>query len=539
MEGGIVAFGPDGGNAPDRQRALSKRAWGRRAGWDALYDEAYSLVLPNRKPGGAGKAKAPATQIFDMTGPNSAIHCAGEIQRQIIPASTPFVAETGPLVAGKLDATQKRVWDMQLNRIAQETYPYFKTGDFDTAVHEMCTDLTIGTGALLPMRGPSINEPLRFISIPQDELAILQDAWNRIWFVSWKRSIPRADIVDGFPKGKFTAEFRETAKKDPEAPVDLWQDFYRLPDGSWRFCVYVEKGDFIVQETTRTQPIAVLRFYRWPGEDLGRGPVLFTLPAIRTANKAQELALKAFAIQLLGIWGYRAGGTFNPDTVRIGPGEMWAMQSTGGMLGPDVQRLDPATGRVDLARMILPNMQSQIREALLDTRIYDDGGTPPAATEIAARVAQNNRVHIGAYGRLHREGIAVIVPRAMEILNEWKLLPQLMTFNELLVSIYVNSPMAAALKADELQASVNYWQLVQSVVGPERTPEKIHEGRFLDRARATMLVPPDIATTPDEEKAAAEATAQRQLAMVAAEGAVKAAPQIAQAALPAPQKQAA
>jgi hypothetical protein len=47
--------------------------------------------------------------------------------------------------------------------------------------------------------------------------------------------------------------------------------------------------------------------------------VLFALPTIKTVNKAQELTLKAAAIQLLGIWGFRAGGTFNPDTVRLGP----------------------------------------------------------------------------------------------------------------------------------------------------------------------------------------------------------------------------
>lgn len=520
------------GSDVDRQRMRSKRAWNDRGAWDALYEEAYTLVLPNRRPGGLGKSKAPAIQIYDMTGPNSAMHCAGEIQRQIIPAATPFVIETGPLMAAKLPADQKKKLDFMLNGVAASVYPYFKTGDFDTAVHEMCTDLTIGTGVILPMRGPSIEEPLRFVCIPQDEIAVGQDAWGRVNFASWRRSLGRQAILEAWPKGTFTKEFKDAAKADPYGEVILFQDFFRLPDGRWRFCAYLERdGGFIVKEETRTQPIAVARFYRWPGEAYGRGPVLFALPTIRTANKAQELALKAFAIQLFGIWGFRAGGTFNPDTVRVGPGEFWPMQSTGGVLGPDVSRLDPSTGRVDLARMIMPNMQNQIREALLDTRIYDDGGTPPAATEIAARVAQNAKVHLGAYGRLNRETIAVIVPRAMEILNGWKLLPELMTFNELLVTMHINSPMAAALKADELAATVNYWQLVAQVVGPERVSEKISEARLLDRARQTMLVPPDIATTPEEEEAAVQANAERQAAMVAAQAAVKAAPQLAAGAM--------
>lgn len=520
------------GSPVAKQRLRSQKAWEGRSGFDSIYQEAYDLVLPNRRPGGQGKIKNPTLQIFDMTGPNSAMHCAGEIQRQIFPAATPFIAEAGPLLVNRLPADQLKVLNRALAGVANFVYPFFKTGDFDTATHEMCTDLTIGTGALLPMRGPSINDPLRFVCIPQDEIAVTQDAWGRVDFVSWKRMLGREAIVGAWANGQFTAEFKQTAKDKPYDEIVLCQDFYRMPDGRWRFCAYLEKeGGFIVEETYRTQPIAVARFYRWPGEAYGRGPVLFALPTIKTANKAQELALKAAAIQMLGIWGFRAGGTFNPDTVRVAPGEFWPMQSTGGILGPDVQRLDPAAGRIDIARMVISNQQQQIREALLDTRIFDDGGTPPAATEIAARMQQNARVHLGAYGRLNRETIAIIVPRAMEILNDWQLLPNLMSFNELLVTLHINSPMAAALKADELSASVNYWQLVASVVGPDRVNEKIHEARYLERARATMLVPPDIATTPAEEAEAAKANAARAAQMQLAAMAERAAPQIAQAAL--------
>jgi hypothetical protein len=520
------------GTPVEKQRARSKKVWEGRAGFDSLYQEAYDYVLPNRRPGGQGKVKAPTTQIFDMTGPNSAMHCAGEIQRQIFPASTPFNVETGPLIASRLQAKEKIAWDKQLQGVANFVYPFMKTGDFDTAMHEFCTDLTIGTGVVLPMKGPSINEPLRFVCIPQDEVAVGQDAWGRVNFASWKRMLGHEAIVEAWPKGIFTREFRELAKTKAYDETCLYQDFYRLPDGRWRFCAYLEKdGGFIVEETYTTQPIAVARFYRWPGEAYGRGPVLFALPTIKTANKAQELTLKAAAIQLLGIWGYRAGGTFNPDTVRLGPGEFWPMQSTGGILGPDVQRLDPAAGRIDIGRAINTNLQNQIRSALLDTRIFDDGGTPASASEMALQAAQNARVHIGAYGRLNVEAIGTIVPRAMEILNEWRILPELMSFNQLLVSMYINSPMAAALKADELQASVNYYQVVAATVGPDRINEKINIDRYLDRTRAGLLVPSDIATTAAEEEQAKADNAKIAAQRLAATMAEKAAPNLANAAL--------
>lgn len=521
----------DGGTPVEKQRLRSRQVWLKRAGWDHLYNEAYDYVLPNRRPGGDGKVKAPTQMIFDMTGPNSAVHCAGEIQRQVFPISTPFIAETGPLVAQQLSVKEKIAFDRQLQGVANFVYPFMKTGEFDTTMHEACMDLTLGTGAVLPLRGPSMNEPVRFVCLPQDEIAIAQDAWGRVNFVSWKRTnLGREAVLEAWPKGDYPTNFREEARKNPYQEITVYQDFYRLPDGRWRFVAYLEKdGGFLAQETYLTQPISVMRFYRWPGEAYGRGPVLFALPTIKTVNKAQELALKAAAIQLLGIWGYRAGGTFDPDTVRVGPAEFWPMQSTGGVLGPDVQRLDTASGNMQAARMVIGDGQRQIREALLDTRIPDDGGTPPSASEVALRAAQNARVHVGAYGRLNAEGPQVLVPRVMEILHEWRILPELMSFNQLLVSMYINSPMAAALKADELQASINYYQLVASVVGPERVGEYISIDRFLDRTRAGMLVPPDIPTTEAERKQAADKAAAQQALAVAAEGAVRAAPNIVDA----------
>lgn len=516
-----------------RARLRSQQAWNARSGWDQLYQDAYDYVLPNRRPGGAGKSKSPTTYIFDMTGPNSAMHAAGELQRQVFPVSTPFVIEAGPLLRQRLAPAELARFDAALHDVASFVYPFFKTGHFDTAVHEMCTDLIIGTGALLPLKGPSIERPLLFCSIPQDEIAIGQDAWAEVNFVSWKRAnLGREAVLEAWPNGSFPKEFRDRAKERPYEEVTVFQDFRRMPDGRrWEFVAYLERdgADFIARNVTRTQPIAVPRFYRVPGEAYGRGPVLFALPTIKTVNKAQELALKSAAIQMLGIWGFRAGGTFNPDTVRLGPGEFWPMHSTGGILGPDVQRLDPAAGRLDVARLIVGGGQQQIRDALLDTRIVDDGGTPRSASEIALEAQQKANVHVGAYGRTERETVPVVVARGMEILNEWGLLPQLMTFNELLASIYFNSPAAMALKADQTRAVMQYYELA-AAVAPNAVAEYVHQGRLLEHARRTMLVPPDVIPTPAEISASREQAAQAQLAATAGEAAVRAAPQLVQVA---------
>src|SRR5690606_3269595 len=128
-------------------------------------------------------------------------------------------------------------------------------------------------------------------------------------------------------------------------------------------------------------------------------------------------------------------------------------------------------------------------------------------------------------GRLERETVPVVVARTMEILNEWTLLPSLMNFNELLASIYFNSPAAMALKADQTRAIINYYELAAQVA-PDAVGEYVHQGRLMEHARRTMLVPPDVMPTPEEIARSREQAQAEQMAAVAGEAAVRAAPQL-------------
>ncbi|MDZ7822572.1 MAG: portal protein [Ahrensia sp.] len=130
--------------------------------------------------------------------------------------------------------------------------------------------------------------------------------------------------------------------------------FTRPRKTGWQFAAFTEYCDeFIVSAFSKAKPIATPRFYRGPGEAYGRGPLMMALPTIKTANKAQEIASESAAIQMLGIWAYRAGSAFNPNAVKAGPGEMWALESTGGILGPDITRLDTPNARFDIAKMVI------------------------------------------------------------------------------------------------------------------------------------------------------------------------------------------
>lgn len=508
-------------------------AWNGRSGWDSLYEEAYRYCMPMRRPG-KNKALSEPDHLFDMTSVASCMHFAGNLQRDLFPAGqSTFSLRTGPVARLGLNSDERQIerFDRHLEKQAQMIHPFFQSGDWDTAVHECCLDLAVGTGALLPVKGTP-NDPVQFACIPCDQIAILVDAIGRVHFISWRQPFTYEQVIDAFPRGRFSDEFRQKAKSHPNTEITLYQDFWANKGGrgaGWNFAARVDAGgEFITRERYRTQPIAVPRYYRVPGEAYGRGVVLTALPSIKTVNKAQEIALKAAAIQMLGIWGYRSGGTFNPDTVRIGPGEMWAMQSTGGVLGPDVQRIDPAAGRMEVARMLIGNLQEQIREAMFDERLPDYQGTPRSASEIAGRLQERANVHIGAFGRLVREIMPVIVPRVAEILYGFQLMPQMqMPIDHLLVSLEVQSPMQAALNAQRLAGIANYIEFIGAVAGPDKVPLYANIDKVLGQVADGLQIDKDLVPSEDErEQTMADMQAARvqQLAELFAQESAKQAP---------------
>lgn len=491
----------DAGSRVAAQKKRADQVWNEKSSYQGMITDCYDYCIPHRRPGGRDKSKRPADKIFDMTATMSTMYFAGNLQRDLFPSGRPpFSLEAGPVAQSALGKSGTDKLNRMLERQSERVYPFFLTGDWDTAIHETCIDLGIGTGAIMPIKGDR-NNPVLFVAIPFEDIAVKCDGWGRHRLISWKQTLGFEAILEAFPDGTFSEEFRKKAKESPYSETELYQDFARLPDGRWRFFAYTEHCEtFIAAATYRTQPIAVPRYYRVPGEAYGRGPVMLAMPSIKTLNKAQELALKSAAIQMLGIWGYRAGGTFNPNTVRVGPGEFWPMQSTGGMLGPDVSRIDPASGRIDVARLVIGGLQDQIKQSLFDYRLPENqGNTPKSASEIVARLQQKAEVHIGAFGRLVREIMPVIVPRVMEILYEFGFLDFPLTIDQFMVATKVQSPMAAALNADRLASVANYLEFVGSVA-PDAMEQYVHIDRVLELVGDGLQIPKNIIPS-DEERA--------------------------------------
>lgn len=506
-----------------RHRARADKAWSKKAASQWMVDDAYKYAIPYRKPGAAGEHKT--DELFDDTAISSTFHGAGALKEDLFPSDQPFFElKPGPIadrILGFRSRQEKSKFKKDLLNITDQVTPYFQNGEFDQAAIETCLELYAGTGHLLPLAGTEEN-PVRFICIPTDECAIENGGYNDTVALFWRTKLSRRAIFDQWPKGSYPEDFRKALAEDPEAEVEICQDWWQDAK-RWRYCAWLKGGDDkagpIVNESYRTKPFVAARYHRVPGETSGRGPIQLALPSIKTANKAQELTLRSAAIRLMGIWGYRPGGMFDPDTARFAPGAFWAMSSTGGVMGPDVSRVDSASGDIQIGNLVSQDMKSRIQSVLNDDRLPDkDGSTPRSAMEIAAVMSKVKRHYIGAFGRLVNEIIPVLVARVMEILYDFGLLETDLLPDQLFVAVKVTSPLADAMKASHLQPLM---QIIQLLGALGQDPKRFLDlDALIDDLLSKMSFTAKYLVTPDERKKideenearAVQATAMQSLA---------------------------
>jgi hypothetical protein len=548
-------------------RRRAEAAWAERNVWNDIYQDAYRFTTPYRRPvngpNGSDKGSNRTDHLFDNTGVVSTFRGAGQMQQDLFPPGQEFFRlKPGPitkLVAGKIghnggppleegasdgsapaaddQAPRDFAWfERQLDQVTAQIQPFFLSGEWDNAVSELCLDLYLGTGVMLVLEGDREN-PVRFVCLPVDEVALEPGPYGDVAALFWRTKMSRRAIQAAFPKVNFGKDFLDALEKNGDEECDLSQDFVRTAKG-WRLIVTVDKGESpVTTQDYKTQPFVAARYFRVPGETMGRGPALLALPSIKTLNKVMELTLKASAIQMLGIWGYRPGGTFNPDQARIAPGAWWPMQATGGVMGPDVTRLDTAAGRMDVANIVLQELRTQVQAALHDENLPNGGATPKSAAEIMARMARVKQNYVGAFGRMIHEVIPVVVRRVIEVLYKRGLLTVDIKIDQLLVAIDVMSPLAQALKADAHKMTVEAMQMVAALEGPQGVARRFKLDEIIPEMIKDLGVNSEYVRTAQELAQFDAAASQQQQAAALMQAAMNKPKDFKEALSPDPQQQ--
>lgn len=465
---------PQAGAKLKRVAKNCDRAYERSRDHKFALDELYEYVLPYRAPAGsrAATTSSRVDRIFDGTASKAAFRFAGRMSQDVTPAFQRFFElKVGPYLEVEGDA--KKELEQELALITAKVSAVLEGADFAVAAGEMYLDLFGGTGAMLMPE--SERDILRFVSVPVGELALREDGHGRVNGVYWKKTYKAEDIPGLWPdnaKRKVSAALQKIIDEKPDDDVLIVQaSEFDEKSGQWSFYGFrpehCDEGP-IYETTENTCPWLTPRFYKVPGEAMGRGPGLMGLPTAKTLNKVTELTIKAAAFAILGLWIYKNDRVFNPKTAVMKPGAMWAVGSTGGTMGASVQRLE-VPGRFDISNIILQDLREAVKQIMLDDTLPPDSGAVRSATEIVERMKRLAADLSSAYARLVLEIIRPLIQRVIDVLYRRRLIKTRLTIDQLLLKVEVVSPIAKMQQAQDVSSIVEWLQIQLSLGGMEMT----------------------------------------------------------------------
>ncbi|MFP4539149.1 MAG: portal protein [Dichotomicrobium sp.] len=454
-------------------RERSKDAWQRKIHYEKQLREIYEYGLPFRDPSGihaltkTQEGDQRTDKIFDGTMASAALRFAGRLQRDLAPLFQEFFAiEAGPLVP---EGDQKKELTEEFQRIGKMANGVLSSGKFHMRFHEIAMDLFAGTGALNISAGDQA-EPAKFRAAPITEIALEEDGDGEIDGTDWRKIYKARQLRRRWPDGDFSRRLKDLMDSNGEAELTIHQHtFYEASERRWKLKVWEEGQDQqeqFFEETYRTRPWITPRFFVVPGEPYGRGLAHLGLPSAKTTNKARELALMAAAFAVMGLWARRDDGTFNPDTATFEPLAMWQVGSTGGPLGPTLQRLE-VPHNFDISSFVIEDERQQMKMAMMDDALPPMSGSVRSPTEIAERMAQLSQDLGGVYGRLTLEIVAPMVQRVIDILEQMGALQTTLTIDQLVTQVRVVAPIAAGQQAQKVQQTTSWLEMIGMIFGPQ------------------------------------------------------------------------
>jgi hypothetical protein len=493
-----------------RLKQNNTAAWAERDVWQPIYDECYAYCVPQRNVYGSSNAHK-KREIFDATAIKALSKFAAQFQQDFFPPGEPFFKLTLGPIARQALGQEAAAYDASLEEISDVMQPFFLKGGFDNCVNEMGVDLAIGMAVMLIVEQQSEDDPIQFLNIPIDQCAVTLNNAGDTKAVYWKTTFTKNQIKENYPEGSFPADFMKANGEDGNEKVTLHQDFYQ-EGKQWRLCAYVEKSEKpIAEQKFDEQPIIAVPFSRIPGENMGRGPLLNALPDIKTLNTAKEMMLKASALSMLGVFIYKAGGAFNPNTAPLSPGKFWPVQYTGGVMGADVQKLDLGGGNnMQVGQLLTSELKQSVSDFLYEDNLPERGKTPLSASEVVYRKTNGKEIRFNTLTRFVRPLNTFIVQRVMGVLYRKKLIDNKLNIDLLMLGIEILSPLAQTLKLTRWKSVLDYLQVLSASGVPPQSQVDVN-GIYSEMAR-DFDVPTRFIIT-DEQRKQQEQQAQQQAAM--------------------------
>lgn len=511
------------------ERADCADAWQKASNYRGELDEIYRYYMPYRQStieqspdrGAQSEGASRTDHLFDATGMVGAFNFAGQMIADWLPPFQEFFKiEAGPLVPEEQRAELNRMY----GTVTEMGHAVLRPR-VPLVAHEMMGDLFCGTGAMYLSSGTD-RQPLRAQSVPISEIALVNGPFGDVWDVFWKRKYKARHLESLWPKGEFSKSLAEKMK-DRKAEVAITQSMrYDANEDRWFLRVYADDDEVdavIWKEDFRTNRWVTPRFFLVPGESMGRGLAHLGLPFVRGASKTRQLALRAAAFALMGIWMRRNDGVFNPDTAVFKPLAMWTVASTGGPMGASLSRL-PVPQDFDVQSIVMKDERDQINKVLLNDDLPELQDSVRSPTEIAARLRKAAKSKGGAGARLSIELVTALVQGTVDILEVKKMLPTNITIDNILTKATITSPAAASQRADKVQWATDWMQIIIGTMGPAALPQLAKVDKLLPDVGRWLGIDEKYIPTESEMKDFKQLVAQMVAQMQVAQQEAKAPP---------------
>jgi hypothetical protein len=448
--------------SPDQILKRQELAQKKKDEFQQLYQDAYEFALPQRQLYGIWEGGATGTKkmqrVFDSTAINSTQRFANRLQSVVFPPQRKWARlEPGTAIPEDRKDQAQQILDVYGERM----FAVLRQSNFDIAIGEFLLDLAVGTACMMVQPGDDTS-PINFVPVPLFLVSYEEGANGQVDNVYRRMRMKAESIVRQWPDAKIPDEMQRRIDNKPTDDIELIEATvydYKRGDYCYHVIDKASKAE-IVYRRRKTSPWVISRYMKVAGEIYGRGPLVTALPDIKTLNKTKELLLKNASLAVAGPYTAADDGVLNPNTVKIVPGAIIPVARNGGPQGPSLQPL-PRSGDFNVSQLVINDMTQSIKRILLDESLPPDNMSARSATEIVERMKELAQNLGSAFGRLINETMIPLTSKILEVMDERGLIDLPLRVNGLEVKVTPVAPLAQAQAMEEVNAVLQYAQLMQ------------------------------------------------------------------------------
>jgi len=436
----------------------------RRNAWENLWQDCYDYTLPQRDSFSyqtIGNHRI--DHIFDGTAMDAVEQLAASMLGNLTPPWSQWFGLTpGP----DMSTTESELLAPALEKASTLLQSHLDRSNFTTEIHQSFLDLIVGGTSCLLFEENAIGSysAFKFKSIPLSSIAFDEgQRTGRLDTVYREVTMTLPEMQSRFGDLDFPSKIIEQGLKDQTRQFECLETV--TPNG-----LAYDYNAFLIEDmpepfllangTYNDSPFIGFRWMKSPGEIYGRSPVMKALPDIKTANKVVELTLKNASIAVSGVWQADDDGVMNLDNIDLSPGTIIpkAIGSKG---------LTPLEmpSNFDISQIVLEDLRSRIRHALMVDRLGMIGQRNMTATEVLERSSEMAMLLGATYGRLQSELLTPLIQRAYNILRRRGEVPDIQIDGRM-VRLDYRSPLALGQGQSNVQNTL-YWMTSALSLGPE------------------------------------------------------------------------